>query len=191
MTTCYQHAAGNAPPTIMVIIKHYSLQRKENSEIFYVRSMENLPCPFCDGTFKVIGSRPRILFRQDGSTIHLVIRRLQCRACSRISHELPDLVVPFKRYEAETIADALSSTPSADTSCCPCEDSTIRRWKLWFFLLRDYLEGSVRALMELWNCQTFIRLPLYPLSSQAAGWLNTLVRNLVNSGRWRQTCSVC
>lgn len=135
------------------------------------------------------GSRKRILYKQDGSSCHLIIRRLQCQDCHRINHELPDLVVPYKRYESDTIAAALTGAETAIQDCCPCESGTILRWKLWFFLLRDYLEGSVRALMELWHCGSFIQLPLYPVSHQADGWLKVLVRNLINSGRWRQTRS--
>lgn len=137
----------------------------------------------------MIGSRKRVLFRQDGSRDRLVIRRLQCCECHRISHELPDIIVPYKRYESDAVADALGETVSPENDCCPAEHSTIQRWKLWFFLLRDHIEGAVRALMELMSIKAFVRLPLCPLSLQSDGWLKVLVRNLVNSGRWRQTRS--
>lgn len=172
----------------MVIIKHYRLERKENSDFFYVRSREKSHCPWCEGEFQVVGSRKRILHRQDGSVILMIIRRLKCTSCGKISHELPDIVVPYKRHESAAISQALEEQVSSRQES-DCEDSTIRRWKLWFFLLRDYLEGTVRALMELWHCPAFVRLPLYPLECQADGWLKILVRNLVNSGRWPHTRS--
>ena len=156
---------------------------------FYVKSREKSHCPYCEGSFKVIGSRRRIIFRQDGSKEKLIIRRLQCCECHRVSHELPDIIVPYKRYESDVIADALDETVSSQNDCCPAEHSTIQRLKLWFFLLRDYFEGAVRALMELMNTESFVRIPLYPLSLQSDGWLKVLVRNLVNSGRWQQTRS--
>ncbi len=109
--------------------------------------------------------------------------------CSRISHELPDMVVPYKRYESAVISEALNESADPEDSCCPAELSTIQRWKLWFFLLSEYFEGAVRALMELMDIKPFVRLPLYPLSKQTDGWLKILVQNLVNSGRWRQTRS--
>jgi hypothetical protein len=168
----------------MIIIKHYRLERKEASALFYVRSREKSHCPWCEGTFKVIGSRKRILYRQDGSALCLVIRRLRCTDCKRISHELPDVVVPYKRHEADTIAQAMTEPIASGHGIGYCEDSTIRRWKLWFFLLRDYVESSVRSLMEIFHCSAFVRLPLYPLECQSDGWLKILVRNLVNSGRW-------
>ena len=172
----------------MVIIKHYSLEYNEKLNSFYVKSREKSYCPYCEESFKVIGSRKRIIFRQDGSKERLIIRRLQCCECYRISHELPDIIIPYKRYESDVIADALDGTVSSQNDCCPAEHSTIQRWKIWFSLLHDYFEGAVYALMELMNIESFVvRIPLYPLSLQSDGWLKVLVRNLVNSGRWRQT----
>lgn len=118
----------------------------------------------------MVGSRKGILRRQDASVAHLIIRRRKCTDCGRISHELPDIIVPFKRHEAANISQALEEHESSRQDSY-CENSTIRRWKLWFFLLRDYLESSVRALMELWHCAAFVRLPLYPLEHQTDGWL--------------------
>ena len=129
----------------MVIIKHYRLERKENSDFFYVRSREKSHCPWCEGRFQVIGSRKRILRRQDASVVHLIIRRLKCTDCGRISHELPDIIVPYKRHESATISQALEEQESSRQDSY-CENSTIRRWKLWFFLLRAYLESTVCAL---------------------------------------------
>ncbi len=118
-----------------------------------------------------------------------MIRRLQCTECSRISHELPDVVVPYKRYESDVISEVLNESVDPEDGSCSAELSTIQRWKLWFFLLSEYFGGTVRALMELMDIKPFVRLPLYPLFRQTDGWLKVLVRNLVNSGRWRQTRS--
>lgn len=189
MITCPTTSSGMPLPKNMVIIKHYSLKCKEHSDLFYVKSREESHCPYCEGGFKVIGSRKRTLLRQDGSECGLIIRRLRCTSCEKISHELPDMVVPYKRYETDAVAEALEEELPFEESSCPAELSTIRRWKLWFFLLCEYFESTVQALMELLGIQAFVRLPLYPLSRQSDGWLAVLVRNLVNSGRWRQTRS--
>jgi hypothetical protein len=109
--------------------------------------------------------------------------------CHKISHELPDVVVPYKRYESASMEGALMEQTLPEADCCPAELSTIQRWKLWFFLLSDYFEGTVRALMELFPGSALVHLPLYPLSRQTDGWLKVLVRSIVNSGRWRQTRS--
>lgn len=173
----------------MVIIKHYSLKYKPETDFFYVKSKEKSYCPYCSGEFKVVGSRKRILFRKDGTISRLVIRRLQCRNCIRISHELPDLIVPYKRYESDAISDVLENAQNTENICCPAECSTMQKWKIWFFLLHSYFEASIRAIAELMDIHSSISLPLYPLSRQPDGWLKILVRNLVNSGRWRHTRS--
>lgn len=152
-----------------------------------MRSLEESHCPWCEGGFQVIGSRKRGLHRQDDSVICLVIRRLKCLECGKISHELPNIAVPCKRYETAAITQALAEPSSSQHERCCCEDSTIRRYNHWFLRLCGYLEGSVRAIMEEMHCPAFVGLPLYPLERQDDGWLETLVRNVVNSGRWLQT----
>lgn len=171
----------------MVIIKLYSLERKENSNLVYVRSQEECSCPYCDGSFKVIGSRKRGLYRLDNTIDYLIIRRLRCEKCSKISHELPDIVIPYKRYEADAIAEVLDESAEPEDTCCPAELSTIQKWKCWFFLLGKFLEAFIRTSMEAIDVRSVVQLPLYPLSRQPVGWLKALVRFLVNSGYWGQT----
>ncbi|MCL6611609.1 MAG: DUF6431 domain-containing protein [Peptococcaceae bacterium] len=65
---------------------------------FFVRSGEQISCPCCNGPLKVCGSRRRKYVNGTGDTIVLVIRRLRCRNCGRLHHELPDILVPYKRY---------------------------------------------------------------------------------------------
>ena len=60
-------------------------------------------CPHCEGSLTVIGSRPRTRRPPDGTRQILIIRRLYCEACERIHHELPDCLVPYKRYDAESL----------------------------------------------------------------------------------------
>jgi len=168
----------------MVIIRHYSLECKSDSE-FFVKSFEMSHCPHCDGDFKIIGSRKRTLYCKDGSKIVLLIRRLRCNHCGKISHELPDIIVPYKRYEADVIEDILSVNDPLE--CYPCETSTAIKIKCWFYLLHQYFEGAVRALCMIWNQPAFIKLPIYPVEDQSDGWIKILVRNLVNSGRWPHT----
>lgn len=130
----------------MIIIKDYLLIQKDNSD-YYVRSREERVCPYCQGRFTVIGSRRRVIYREDGSKERLIIRRLRCMECKRISHELPDLVIPYKRYDAEVILHALDETKK--DICCPAEESTIYRWRLWFFLFHDYIMTLVSRFADI------------------------------------------
>ena len=51
----------------------------------------------------MIGSRKRAFISSVGERIVLIIRRLKCKACGRVHHELPDILVPYKRYSSESI----------------------------------------------------------------------------------------
>ena len=118
-----------------------------------------------------------------------MIRRLRCRHCGRIHHELPDMVVPYKHHSAEVIEEILAEK---EEETYPCETSTALRLRCWFSLLREYFERALRAIRYIHRqdeviCQELSALiPLTP-ASLAAGWLKSIVRILVNSGFWLQT----
>lgn len=123
---------------------------------------------------------------------NLIIRRLFCNSCSRIHHELPGIIVPYKRYSAEVIEEILSE--KEETESYPCETSTAHRIRIWFSLLRDYLRRVIEALKLLYKQDAVLLAvlkkmsPLEP-SHLPSGWLKILVRITVNSGRWIQTRS--
>ena len=83
----------------------------------------------------------------DGDSCTLLIRRLRCGDCGRVHHELPDIVVPYKRYDSETIEEILS--PKDNSPSFPGETSTASRLRLWFLLLRGYFEGTRQAVLLL------------------------------------------
>ena len=117
----------------------------------------------------MIGSRRRILCKQDGSCVFLVVRRLRCLECERISHELPDIVVPYKHHELDTIADGLVEDDSLARKSCPAEVSTINRWKHWFFSSHIFFEESLRTLQEQSSTVLHLSFPLFPrATSQVA-----------------------
>jgi hypothetical protein len=60
-------------------------------------------CPVYGEILFVIGVRKRKLINAEIDKQTLVIRRLRCKECRVIHHELPDIVVPYKRHCAETI----------------------------------------------------------------------------------------
>lgn len=135
----------------------------------------------------MIGSRRRILYKQDGSCIFLVVRRFRCRDCKKISHELPDMVVPYKHHESDTIASELREEAPFEADCCPAEVSTISRWKHCFFYIKTFLEESLHALQNRQGSSSFLILPLSPLNRQPEDWFRLLVYHLVNSGFWIHT----
>ena len=114
---CHQIDNNNAKGKVtrMVMISDYEMIKKGRKT--YIRSNEKLTCPLCEGELKPIGSRRRKVKMPDSQEKHcLVIRRLRCQNanCWTIHHELPDILVPFKRYGRETIEKIINTDEAAD-----------------------------------------------------------------------------
>jgi hypothetical protein len=178
----------------MIIIHYYLLDNKTNPDFFYVRSRETIPCPNCEERLKVIGSRKRGIIEYNGEKKILIIRRLRCLGCERVHHELPDLIVPYKRYSSETVEHIISSS-NFESDDYSCELSTAVRLKIWFFLLREYFKNALISLTFLYDYDLELcneidcLIPYLDYSTGVTGWLKKLVRFLVNSGRWLHTRS--
>ncbi|MEI3613242.1 DUF6431 domain-containing protein [Pseudogracilibacillus sp. SO30301A] len=63
--------------------------------------------------------------RNSGIKAKLIIRRLYCERCHEIHHELPDVLVPYKRYGVGSMEQVLDDRV-ADVSA---DESTLRRWR--------------------------------------------------------------
>ncbi|KUG05276.1 hypothetical protein ASZ90_017349 [hydrocarbon metagenome] len=86
----------------MVIVTNYELIEKPEKAVFCKeQGAEFFPC--CGDKLKVVGSRERKCIEGSGTKIVLIIRRLCCTECKRIHHELPDMLVPYKRHARESI----------------------------------------------------------------------------------------
>jgi hypothetical protein len=121
--------------------------------------------------------------------VKLVIRRLYCEACRRIHHELPDRLVPYKRYDAESIEGAVSEPPRTDIAA---DESTLRRWKCWFLAWAVYASGCLQSIAMRFGLpvvsssarpQSALQL-LGRFVGDAAGWLKQAVRPIANSNLW-------
>ncbi|WP_261381487.1 DUF6431 domain-containing protein [Paenibacillus cremeus] len=124
-----------------------------------------------------------------GERAKLIIRRLHCEACERIHHELPDLLVPYKRYAAESIEGVLSEPERTDVAA---DESTIYRWKSWFFAWVVYAAGCLQSIairfnLPVRNSSTPSQSALHYLGrfvGNAVGWLARVVRPIANSNVW-------
>ncbi|MEK3885645.1 DUF6431 domain-containing protein [Paenibacillus sp. PL2-23] len=128
-------------------------------------------------------------YRSSGERAKLIIRRLYCRPCARIHHELPDLLVPYKRYDAESI-EGVWAEP--DASVVAADESTISRWLAWFQVWAVYAAAALHAI------STRFQLPVEQASvapqsalhalgryvGDAAGWLGRTVRPIANLNLW-------
>jgi len=160
---------------------------------FFVRSAEQNPCPCCSGPLRVIGSRRRKYINGAGETIVLVIRRLRCRHCGRLHHELPDILVPYKRYGSESIEAVVTGK---DALTVTAEESTIGRWRNWFLELADYFLGCLKSIAIRYGKESVESASHLPKSTlqkiwhhvgDAPGWLARIVRPVVNLNLWVHT----
>ena len=98
----------------------------------------------CGGALEVMGSRKRKVIDSGGDKRTLVIRRLRCKVCGRVHHELPDIVVPYKRHCTQTIEKIIAGR----TDEVYCEEGTIRKIKAWWAACRLYFESVMVSLRE-------------------------------------------
>lgn len=136
--------------------------------------MESVGCPVCGKLLKVIGTRERKVTEVDGNIKVLIIRRLRCTCCRKIHHELPDILVPYKRHCAETVGKIVGG--DAEGVCC--EESTIRKIRRWWVTLHIYFQ-SVLASLEYKFSVRFAE-PIKPAE---------VVRAVANGNLWIHTRS--
>lgn len=111
--------------------------------MFSVRCAEMVPAPCCGEEKRVIGSRKRKIVRGGGDPRVLVIRRMRCCKCRKIHHELPDCIVPFKRYESECLEHVVSQSEAASTVAA--DEATLCHLKIGFQEQSTYLLGELRS----------------------------------------------
>jgi hypothetical protein len=124
-----------------------------------------------------------------------MIRRLRCSPCNKIHHELPDLLVPFKRHESKSIEAAVSEDATLSVAA---DESTIKRWKQWFSSMAHYFAGALFSIAIRYGIkyvEETSELPQSPLQriwqhvGDASRWLARVVRPVVNANYWVQTRS--
>ena len=110
-------------------------------------------------------------------------------SCSKIHHELPDLLVPYKRYDAESIEGVVAEPARKDIAA---DESTLLRWRTWFIAWTVYAQGclnsiSIRFHLPVENSSGRSQSALHTLGrfvGITVGWLKRTVRSIVNSHLW-------
>jgi hypothetical protein len=178
----------------MVILSKYELFENPKRE-FFVRGGEQISCPCCGGFLKVIGSRSRKYIDEAGEKVVLNIRRLRCGQCRKVHHELPDILIPYKRYDSNSIEAVITGGNGIMVSA---DESTLYRWKCWFKEITTYLLGCLQSIcirLGMESVEDTCHLPKSPLQKvwhfvgDASGWLARVVRPLVNLNLWVHTRS--
>ena len=116
---------------------------EDNAGLVFILGGGDACCPICIGRLIGYGWRQRVMIESDGSTKILNIHRLQCANCNRIHHELPDILIPYKRHCAETIINIIDGNQNEDVIC---DDSTINRILVWWKALYVYFSGVINSL---------------------------------------------
>ncbi|QNU66246.1 hypothetical protein EHE19_015370 [Ruminiclostridium herbifermentans] len=166
----------------MIILSNYELD-PISAQLFYVRGKEYVSCPSCGYGLRVVGSRKRKYINKDGDKITLVIRRLKCSNCKRIHHELPDILIPYKRYESCNIENVLTDLKNSTVAA---EESTFYRWKKWYeYLSIRILNYFVSILSRLGKKYIiFVNINLMTYLKKYPKWLSRIVTQLVNFNLW-------
>lgn len=150
--------------------------------------------PCCGEKLECIGTRGRKFIDTQGEKKTVRIRRLRC-ICGCIHHELPDRLVPYKRYEAASIEKVVSESPKAlDVAV---DNSTIHRWKVWFEERVVYWIGCLVSIAIRFKLPVEVTsLPsqtvhqkIGHLVGNTDGWLRRIVRPVVNANLWVYTRS--
>lgn len=157
----------------MIIITRYRTEANEKGHIRIISEEESV-CPICVGLLKVIGIRSRIVINTGGDKEKLIIRRLRCKICLKIHHELPDCVIPYKRHCAETIEIIISG----DNATACCDFVTEHRIRSWWATISLYFEKALASL----RVKYVIEFSSDPTPSE-------IVRAIVNSNLWVHTRS--
>lgn len=87
-------------------------------------------CPKCGGSLKYYDQVKRIVRTKARETWRIPLRRLRCMRCRALHRELPEVIFPYKQYEAEVIIGVLEGLITCETigfEDYPCE-MTMMRW---------------------------------------------------------------
>jgi len=147
-------------------IKFY---RKMGEGIFVISGTEPLSCPICGGDLAAYDRKSRKARTQFDGIIVLLLRRLRCRHCKKLHTELPDFLVPYKRYSRECIEDVLAGSRTGS----PDDERTRSKIRRWYQQIRSYLDGIWKRLVT----QTFASPKKIPSFLE-------MVTAAVNSGFW-------
>lgn len=148
-------------------------------------------CPVCkEGLLIFRDYCSRIVRHDGGETEKIRVPRHQCNnpKCRKLHRMLPDILVPFKHYTEDVIADAVSDRLDQTRTNDAPSPVTIRRWKRWIRLNSADIDGHIKSVAhrELDFSKELLRSGVSLLKelmrSIPSGWLRTILRILYNSG---------
>lgn len=162
---------------------------------FFIESKEECICRECKAKLKHRDVVPRIQRYPDKEPQWFIIERRQCtnESCRRIHRILPDEMIEFKHYSAETIEDVEDGVISEEDGCDHPSDNTMRHWRWWFEFNKDHIESQLRSAVYRFLDQGYGLLKsmdslLDEIRNRISpGWLGTSCRIINNSGGYIMT----
>jgi len=165
--------------------------------VFFVESEEKIAiCPNCGNPLIYHSRIIRSLLDISGTKKRYSLRVLKCEneACPTTYHrELPDSIIPYKRYDAQSIQDAIEG----ENTIVAADESTIYRWRKWFETNSMYMKMAllgVLAMLQYKDGTSSLSIEKHKTENQVEDikiilsleerWLGAIVRILVNSSRW-------
>ena len=131
----------------MVMKSKDSYRLEEQGGFFVVMVRDESHCPVCGTLLLVRATRKRVWWSGNEEKQMLQIRRLYCGECERIHHEIPDCLVPYKRYGTDVIENIISTEAPAKAPP-PCPSSTASRIRAWWKALKPYFLHILMTLVE-------------------------------------------
>jgi hypothetical protein len=138
-------------------------------------------CPTCQTILTVRGTRERKIRKREDEKQILIIRRLYCNKCDRLHHELPDCIVPYKRYGAEAIESIINGEEAAKLPAQRiCGENTMRRIKGWWEAVKPYFLNVLLTLVARFGV-SYGKPPAF----------RETVRAVANSNNWVFAHQLC
>ena len=161
--------------------------------MFFIKSEEEFAlCPNCGNRLLYHCRVIRTLTDKESNKSHYSIRVLKCdnKACPTTYHrELPNTIVPYKRFDAESIEEAISLERS--DIAVSADESTIWRWRKWFKVSAVYIMMALVSVAATVDVETSSLInsnnnieQIKEIVGQKVNWLKETVRILVNSSKW-------
>jgi hypothetical protein len=120
---------------------------------------------------------------------------MRCTTCGRVHHELPDILVPYKRHCCESIEKVVEG---GEQLSVPADESTINKWRRWFKDQGSRFLGcliSIATRFHGYTVEDLSHLPrsvlygIFQFTGSQPMWLAKAVRSVANSNNWLHTRS--
>ena len=173
----------------MICISNYDAYC--NGNVTIITGMEEFVCPVCGGNeYKVHGTCCRKVRTREG-TRRFRLRILRCCGCGRTHRELPEGIIPYRRFCAESLAEIAEADPQAQVDALTDNDPVDYEYNTWR-RIRRWLSGFIRYAQFITESLRLsgLYIPAEKSGKKLSEQLSYFVRLVVNSGNWQQHRSV-